>query len=274
MQFEEFLREATCLLGLQSRPFQRRGIKRRLEKRIVEIGLSDFGTYLSRVKENREEQRNLSRILTVTISRFFRDKEVFDLIGTSLIPGILEKKDKRKIKIWSIGCASGEEPFSLSILRKEKGEDRWPQADFSVIATDIDESLIERAKAGRYKKSSLQEVPEEILRRFFKREGESFLLNPSIRESVEFLKHDILREEPLAGIDIVFCRNLAFTYFSKESQVAVLRKMAASLEGRGYLVIGKSESLPLTYPALFVPAFLEEKVFQKFIPMNASDSRG
>ncbi len=122
MGFDEFLKEVTPLFGLQWRPFQRRGIKRKVERRIAEIGLSNFEEYLLRVKRDSEEQRHLSQILTVTISRFFRDKEVFQTLHQSIIPTLLKERDRQDLKIWSIGCASGEEPYSLSLLWKERFE--------------------------------------------------------------------------------------------------------------------------------------------------------
>jgi chemotaxis methyl-accepting protein methylase len=113
MGFEEFLKETALVLGLQWRPFQRRGIKRKVERRIAQIGLSQFEEYLFRIKKDPSEQLHLSKILTITISRFFRDKEVFNTIETSLIPTILKQGREGDFNIWSIGCASGEEPYSL-----------------------------------------------------------------------------------------------------------------------------------------------------------------
>jgi chemotaxis protein methyltransferase CheR len=144
------------------------------------------------------------------------------------------------------------------------------QIRLTILATDINENLLERAKEGRYKKSSLKEVLEEILRRFFKIENGFYILDPSIQRSVEFKKHDIVHGEPFSGMDIIFCRNLAFTYFSKECQMGVLKKMAASLKEDGYLIIGKDESLLLAYPTLFVPIFPTEKIYQKFNPKLTS----
>ncbi len=267
MVFDEFLKETAPLLGLQHRPFQRRGVKRKVERRIVEVGLSHFDEYLLKVRKDPEEQGELSRILTVTISRFFKDIEVFNLLGTSIIPLIIKnKKERGELKIWSVGCASGEEPYSFLLLWKEKFEKNFPQIHLSILATDINEKLLERAKEGRYKKSSLKETPEEVIRRFFKIENGFYTLDESIRKSIEFKKHDIIHEEPFDGMDIVFCRNLAFTYFSKECKMNVLKKVSRSLRENGYFIIGKDESLPLTYPTLFVPIFPTEKIYQKFIP--------
>jgi chemotaxis protein methyltransferase CheR len=264
MPFDEFLREVAPSLGLQWRPFKKRGIKRRIEHRIAQIGVPSFEEYLLRIRRDPAEQTYLSRILTVTISRFFRGREVFNAIEASLIPAIINNRGEGDFKIWSIGCASGEEPYTLAILWKEKFEKIWPQVRLSILATDIDEKLLERAKKGRYKKSSLKEVSEDILRNYFKMENRFYILDQALRKCIEFERHDIIHEEPFPGMDMVFCRNLAFTYFSKESQVSVLKKIAGSLREKGYLVIGKDESLPLTYPTLFVPVFPTEKIYQKF----------
>jgi chemotaxis methyl-accepting protein methylase len=271
MHFNEFLREAAPLFGLQWRPFQRRGIKRKVEHRIFQIGLSNHEEYLLKVRSDPAELSYLSKILTVTISRFFRDKEVFNTIGTSLIPTIIKNKDEMDFKIWSIGCASGEEPYSLSMLWKEKFEKIWAQIHLSILATDINEDLLARAKDGRYRKSSLKEVPQDILGSYFKMDNGFYVLDKAIRESVELRRHNIVYEEPFSGMDMVFCRNLAFTYFSKECQIDVLKKIAISLKEEGYLVIGKDESLPFTYPTLFVPVFQLEKIYKKFSPFALTE---
>lgn len=264
MHFDEFLKEVVPCLGLQWRPFQRRGVKRKVERRIIEFGFSRFDEYLLKVQKDPEEKSYLSKILTVTISRFFRYKEVFDTLETSILPAILKNREKGDLNVWSIGCASGEEPCSLALLWKNSFERNWPQIHFSVLATDIDEKMLRRAEEGRYKKSSLRETPQEILENSFNNQDGFFILNPSVRKSVEFKRHDILREELFPGMDIIFCRNLAFTYFSKESQIEVLKKIASSLKEKGYLVIGKDESIPLTFPTLFIPIFPTEKIYQRF----------
>ena len=172
MEFDEFLKEVAPLFGFYWRPFQRRGIRRKIERRIIEVGFSNFEDYLLRVQKAPEEQSHLSKILTVTISRFYRDKEVFNLLGTSIIPLIIKnKKERGELKIWSIGCANGEEPYSFLLLWKENIEKNFPQIHPTILATDIDENMLERAKEGRYKKSSFKEVPEEVLRRVFKIEN-------------------------------------------------------------------------------------------------------
>jgi len=264
MLFDGFLREVAPSFGLQWLPFKRRGIERRVKNRMAQIGLSHFEEYLAKIKTDPEERNHLLKTLKVTISRFFRNQEVFHAVGSSIIPILLEEKNKKDFKIWSIGCASGEEPYSLSILWKEKFEKIWPHIHLSILATDIDERLFGRAEKGRFKKSSLKEVPEDILKNYFRKDNGFYILDQVVRESIQFKRHDIIHEEPFSGMDMVFCRNLAFTYFSKESQMDVLKKIAGSLRGKGYLVIGKDEFLPLTYPTLFVPVFPIEKIYIKF----------
>lgn len=270
MGFDEFLKEVVPLFGLQWRPFRRRGVKRKIERRLAESALSHFDEYLIKVKKDPEEQSSLSEILTVTISRFYRDRKVFDLLENSFIPATIKnKKEKDEFKIWSIGCANGEEPYSLTMLWKTKFEKTFPKISLGILATDINENLLKRAGKGRYKKSSLKEVPQEIIGRFFKIENGFYVIDRSIRESVEFRKHDIIHEGAFSGMDIVLCRNLAFTYFSKECQMDVLKKISGSLNEGGYLIIGKDEILPLTYPTLFVPIVSIQKVYQKFSSNSA-----
>jgi chemotaxis methyl-accepting protein methylase len=269
MDFESFIKEAAPLLDLQWRRFRRGGVKRKVERRITELGLSTFEDYLLRIKKDPEEKSHLSQILTVTITRFFRDKKVFDLFEDSILLPEVEHKGAGDFKIWSIGCANGEEPYSLSMLWKERFERNFSQTHLTLLATDINENLLKRAREGRYKRSSFKEVPERILQRFFRIENGFYILDRSIRESVVFKKHDIIHEEPFSGMDIILCRNLAFTYFSKECQMSVLKKIAASLKENGYLIVGKDEFLPLTYPTLFVPIFQTEKIYQKFDPKSS-----
>jgi len=269
MDFESFIKEAAPLLDLQWRRFRRGGVKRKVERRITELGLSTFEDYLSKIRKDPEEKTCLSQILTVTITRFFRDREVYDALENFIIPTVVENMGAGDFKIWSIGCANGEEPYSLSMLWKERFERNFSQTHLTLLATDINENLLKRAREGRYKRSSLKEVPERILQRFFRIENGFYILDRSIRESVEFKKHDIIHEEPFSGMGIIFCRNLAFTYFSKECQMSVLKKIAVSLKENGYLIIGKDEFLPLTYPTLFVPIFQTEKIYQKFGPKSS-----
>jgi chemotaxis methyl-accepting protein methylase len=264
MDFDQFIKEVAPLLNLQWRRFKRGGIKRKVERRITELGLSHFEDYLLRIKRDPEERNHLSQILTVTITRFFRDKKVFDILENSIIPSIVERKGSGDFKIWSIGCANGEEPYSFAMLWREKFEKIFPKTRLIIFATDINDNVLERAKEGRYKKSSLKEVPEEILQRFFKMENGFYILDRSIQKSVEFRRHDIIHEEPFSGMDVVFCRNLAFTYFTRETQICVVKKVFSSLKDDGHLIIGWDESLPLTYPTLFIPAYPKERIYQKF----------
>ena len=272
MEFDQFLKETSSLFGLHWRRFQRREIRRRIEHHLAELSLGSFEEYNQRIKEDPQERGHLFRILTVTISRFYRDQEVFNTIETSVFPALL-KQNTRELKMWSIGCASGEEPYSLCLLWKARFEKDWPQVHFSVLATDIDEGLLKRAKEGRYKKSSLREVPQDILGEYFRTEGDAFLLDKRVGSCVEFQKHDILREEPFSGMDLLFFRNLAFTYFSTEMQVEILKKIFMCLKEEGYLVIGNDESIPLTYPTLFTPVFPKWKIYQKLILMTSSLGR-
>lgn len=267
MDFESFIKEVSPLTGLQWRHFLKKGIRRKIEKRINEIGINGFKEYFLKIREDLQEKEELSKILKITISRFFRDCAVFDKIKTSLLPQLI-KNNKDKINIWSIGCASGEEPYSIALIWKDSIQKNFSDVKCSIIATDIDEDLLLRAREGRYKYSSLKETPSDIVKSYFKKEDSIFVLNESIREMVDFRKHDIIHDKEYGNMDLILCRNLAFTYFLKSTQIEVLRKIEASLRPEGYLVIGKDENIPLTYPELFIPIFREEKIYKKLEKRN------
>lgn len=265
MSFEEFLKEASFLLGLQWRPFLRKGIKRRIEKRIKEIGIANFKDYFLKIKEDTQELKNLSIILTITISRFFRDQAVFNKIATCLFPDIIDNYKKDKINIWSIGCASGEELYSLALIWKDSIQNLWPDLRLFIIATDIDVNMINRKIEGKYKWSSLKEVPEGVLKKYFRSEDDYYILDESIREIVIFKRHDIIHDEVYQGMDIILCRNLTFTYFSKSYQIDVLKKIANSLITNGYLIIGKDENIPFTFQLCFYQFFRKKRFIRNFI---------
>jgi chemotaxis methyl-accepting protein methylase len=195
MEFDQFLKETSSLFGLHWRRFQRRGIRRRIEHRLAELSLGSFEEYSLRIKEDPKERGHLSKILTVTISRFYRDQEVFNTIETSVFPALL-KENPTELRLWSIGCASGEEPYSLSLLWKARFEKDWPQIHFSILATDIDESLLERAKEGDTEQPS--KFPDICK---FRAEGNAFVLT---REAGGYFKARHPPRRTFPGMDLLF----------------------------------------------------------------------
>ena len=171
----------------------------------------------------RDEWAVLDGLTNITISRFHRDRGVFEFLRAEVLrPGV---------RVWSAGCASGEEPYTIALLAD----------DVEILATDVEPAVLRRAEAARYPPSALRELPADLREQAFTEDG---VLVPRIRRRVAFLRHDIRDDPPAGPFDVVLCRNLAFTYFDDEVQRAILRRIASVTAPGGALVIGVHEDLP------------------------------
>jgi chemotaxis protein methyltransferase CheR len=229
----------------------RRQVCKRLRRRIEELGLDGLAAYRRRLQADPQEWQVLDHCCHITISRFFRDRSVFDTLRSRVLPAVAERArlEGRHARCWSAGCAAGEEPYSVKIL--------WdigvhsPGVELSVVATDVDEILIRRAREGCYTGTSLREVPPELVRRAFEQSGSRLCIRPQHREGVIFLTQDLRLEAPPGPFDLVLCRNLAFTYFALALRQKTLAAMAERLSPNGLLVVGAREQVP---DGPFVPA--------------------
>jgi chemotaxis methyl-accepting protein methylase len=253
-EFESFLKAFLPGMGLSWRRYCRRNIRRRLLHRLDALGLSSLEGYGEVLRSDEREFQVFYNLLTVTISRFFRNRKTYELLRDVVIPDIVEREGR--LRIWSIGGASGEEPYSLAILWDAYLKDRYPEIKPVIVATDIDRECLERAGKGVYQRSSLKEVPKGLVERYFTQERHLLVLDEGIKRMVELRFHDVLRDEPIKGNSMVLCRNLAFTYFGRELQRRSLGVIHTSLLPKGYLVIGRKEILP------------EDNIFEPVYPMD------
>ena len=194
----------------------RRQVCRRVRQRVAQLGLEDFDAYRRHLEARPDEWEVLDGLMNVTISRFNRDRAVFEFLRDEVLePGM---------RVWSAGCAGGEEPYTLALLCD----------GLDILATDVDPAMLRRAEAGRYPDSALRELPD----RDAFTEG---VLDPRVRRRVTFALHDIRDDPPPGPFDLVLCRNLAFTYFDETTQRALLRRLARVTTT---LVVGAHERLP------------------------------
>ena len=256
-EFEAFLEAALPPLGLSPVACRRRNIRRRLTRRMEELGFHEFARYLHHVRRAPEENLVLRSLLLVTISRFFRNKRVFDSLAARVLPEL--SKGGTPVRAWSAGCASGEEAFTLRILWEELPD---PKPSLFLLATDIDDDSLSRAREGTYGESSLREVPRALRGKYFVREGAAFRIRQDLKEGVQFRRHDLLSEDPPGTFDLILCRNSAFTYFGPEAQLSAARSFASALSPSGRLVLGRTERLPVPAEALFEPVHPAEKIFR------------
>jgi chemotaxis protein methyltransferase CheR len=240
-----FLQWALPRLDLRWAGFRkvRTQVCKRLKRRIRLLGLSGFTAYRDLLDGNPNEWRVVDDCCCITISRFFRDRRMFEILCDRALPGIAERArdQQRDARCWSAGCASGEEPYTLRLLWDLK---TGAAARLSIVATDVDDAVLARARKGCYPGASLRELPPDLLARGFEEADQFFCILERHRRDITFMHHD-LRSEAIPGFfDLILCRNLAFTYFAPRLQCQVLERLAGRLRPNGWLVIGAHERLP------------------------------
>ena len=225
----------------------RRQVCKRLNKRISALGLQGYQEYRELLESNSAEWNVLDRCCKVTISRFYRDRSVFDQLITSIVPELAreaQQRPEKSLRIWSAGCASGEEPYTLSLIWDLLLKDRFPEVELQIVATEFDPELLQRARTACYPASSVRELPELWLSRAFRLENAQYCLYEQYRRAVDFICQDLRTCNPDGPFSLVLCRNLAFTYFDQPLRDEVLQRIAGIMERRGLLVLGVHEQLP------------------------------
>lgn len=220
---------------------------KRIQKRLAELNLPDANAYRIYLENHRSEWDVLDGFCRITISRFYRDKEVFVYLGRELIPRLAQQiaaRDESTLRVWSAGCGSGEEPFSLALLWNLVLKEHLPEMDCQITATDIDPVLLKRAQEACYPPSSVRELPEGWFEQGFSRKEANFYVIPEHQAMVDFAEQDIRGVSPEGPFHMVLCRNLAFTYFDTYLQQQILERIHDALVSGGALVIGSQESLP------------------------------
>lgn len=220
---------------------------KRVARRLRALEVADLDAYRARLERDAAEWRVLENLCSIPISRFWRDRGVFEQLEREVLPALAQfagAAGRDALACWSAGCASGEEPYTLAILWYARLRQRFPALGLRVLATDVDRHLLERAARGCYRASSLKELPAELLARGFERSGGLLCVRPEPRACVAFACQDIRTEPPGGKFDLILCRNLALTYFEPRLQYEVLQGIVARLRRGGALVIGLHEKLP------------------------------
>lgn len=246
---QELLRWAAPRLGLRLEGFRRvRGqVCKRVTRRMAALGVPGLAAYLERLEGDAAERAVLDALCRVTVSRFFRDRAVFDVLGDVLLPGVLAEARARGescLRVWSAGCASGEEPYSVSVLFRRGLAPRFPEFHLDLVATDADAALLARARRGCYARATLREVPAAWSQEALAAEGPLWCVRPAWREGLDFRAEDLRERMPEGPFHLVLCRNVAFTYFAPPVQRRVLADLLLRLVPGGLLVIGAQETLP------------------------------
>lgn len=220
----------------------------RLSKRIRKGGFGDFSTFCDAVYDGDEEQQDfLINAITTNLTAFFRENHHFDYLAEHVIPELVKQKGSHKrLRIWSAGCSTGEEPYSIAITLKEilPNFDQW---DIKILATDLDANVVEHGHQGIYRAERIEGLSEERTKRWFKRgrgdKADLVKVKDELRQMISFKRLNLLHEWPMNGsFDLMFCRNVVI-YFDKDTQRTLFDRYAKILAPAAHLFIGHSESL-------------------------------
>lgn len=238
-------------------------LRRRIDLRMKAVGADNYTTYTGLLDENQNEMKEVLNALTVNVTEFMRDKTPFMFFREEILPDIMERKKTSKsnlVRFWSAACSNGEEPYSIGICSKDVLPEDW---SVSIYATDIDEKCLKYASQGIYSKEQIKNLDPSLIRKYFEPAGEGFKVRSIPKLLIRFQKHDLTSEPPISKhFDAVFCRNVMI-YFNENQKIKMLTDFYNSLSDDGYLIIGKSETLPVEIRGLFTPVSVKEKVFKK-----------
>ena len=269
-KFREYFYRKTGIMFDQSKRYF---VDRRLIERIKATGHNSFKSYFIflRFESSGKELQNLINALTVNETYFFREEYQFQCMVKRMLPEIISRKRSGDIiRIWSIPCSTGEEPYSIAIYLLEywKDIDKW---DVEIVASDIDTNALEKAKKGVYSERSVQNLPREIVKKYFKYLGNRYYqICDDLRNSVEFVRLNIIDTKEMKryrGFDLVFCRNLLI-YFDDLSRKIAVENLFDSMNPGGFICLGHSESMSRISPIFQIRKFPEAIVYQKPLEKN------
>ena len=253
-----FLRART---GHDFSAYKRATVMRRVARRMQVRRIDDLAAYAEHVREAPEEAQELFSDLLISVTMFFRDAAAFEALADDVIaPLMREDEDEEGVRAWVVGCATGEEAYSLAILMLEEMRRRGTTRRVQIFASDLDEGALATAREGRYPRTIEADVSEERLERFFVDEGTHYRVRREVRDLVLFASHSVVREPPFLRLDLITCRNLLI-YLERPLQTQLCRLFHYGLRARGALFLGSAETADVA-PELFAPINREARLYR------------
>jgi chemotaxis protein methyltransferase CheR len=227
--------------GITFTPTNRSILESRLKERLREKGLTSMSDYFEKVKASKEELTGFLDSITTNLTRFFRNQAHFDALEKYVIPELINniRKFPGTIKIWSAGCSTGEEPYTIAMLLSEILPKAW---NFEILASDISLKCLMTAKEGFYAENRIVGIPDAYLAKYFDKVDGGFKVHPDIQAKIRFDYHNLKNDSQQRNFDVVFCRNVII-YFDEAAQTAVMGRFWDSMAPKSFLYIGHSESL-------------------------------
>lgn len=262
-ELEPFLEQLRASSGIDFRSYKPGTILRRLQRRMEVTNSNDLRSYQDYLTTHPEESEQLVNSFLIKVTEFMRDPTLFAYLQEQILPALIEysRGNNHELRLWSAGCATGQEAYSLAILLCEVLGDKLKDFNIKIFATDVDANAIASARRGFYTADNLDGLSPQLLENYFVREREGYSVKKQIRDLLVFGEHDLSQRPPFPRIDLVLCRNVLI-YFSRELQQHALQLFAFALRNNGYLVLGRSENAGLV-DDLFAPDEQGQRVYRR-----------
>jgi two-component system CheB/CheR fusion protein len=249
--------------GIDFSHYKRPTIERRLQRRFYATGQTNVRDYLHYLHRHPEEYNRLVSTFLIKVTEFFRDDDLFTALRQQVLPDLIAQARERgnELRIWSAGCATGEEGYSLAILLAEALGDELERFNVQIFATDLDEDAVAFARHGIYPRASVASLPADLLNRYFVKLDGTYQVTKLLRRQIIFGQHDLGHRPPFPHMDLVVCRNVLI-YFTAELQRRALQLFSFALRNGGYLALGKAETIKPVESA-FVPAHRVLKLYRR-----------
>ncbi len=263
--FEALLEFLKRTRGLDFTGYKRTSLQRRFRRRMGAVGCEGFSDYLDYLEVHPDEYALLFEVLLINVTEFFRDAPVWEHLRGEILPALLASKaDDEPLRIWSAGCASGQEAYTIAmVLAETLGEAEYRER-VKIYATDIDEQALNQARLGVYSPKELESVPDALRQRYFEGTNHNRGFRKDLRRTVIFGRNNLVQDAPISRLDLLVCRN-ALIYFNAETQARILRHFHFALNRSGVLMLGKSEMM-VSHRDLFVASDLKKRTFVKRPP--------
>ncbi|MGH3940641.1 MAG: CheR family methyltransferase [Pseudonocardiaceae bacterium] len=268
--FEALLVHLKEARGFDFTGYKRSSLMRRVDRRMAQVGFSDYSEYLDHLQVKTDEFTELFNTILINVTSFLRDADAWGVLRTEVIPRMLEAKPSgQSIRVWSAGCASGEEAYSIAILLTEALGSEQLRERVKIYATDVDEESLTQARQASYSAQEVRGIPADLLGRYFEISGGRYLFRKDLRRGVIFGRNDLVQDAPISRVDLLVCRN-TLMYFNAETQSRVLARFHFALGEYGVLFLGKAEML-LSHTNIFQPIDLKRRIFRKVARGSLSD---
>ncbi|ORW91554.1 chemotaxis protein CheR [Mycobacterium sp. IEC1808] len=260
--FEALLRYMRDSRGFDFTGYKRTSLMRRVRHRMDQAGYTTYEEYLDVLQASSDEFASLFNTILINVTAFFRDPEAWEFVSAEVIPRMLaERGPGDPVRVWSAGCASGQEAYTLAMLLAEAmGPDEFRQR-VKIYATDIDEEALTEARTASYDAKAVESVPPDLLTRYFEQVNGRYVFHKDLRRAVIFGRNDLVKDAPISRVDLLVCRN-TLMYLNAETQRNVVGRLHFALAPQGTLFLGHAEML-LSHSDRFAPLNLKNRIFRK-----------